>query len=459
MKITFCGAAKIVTGSCYLIEFKGIKFLVDCGMFQGRKETTRRNYLPFPFDPKEISYVFLTHAHIDHSGLIPKLVNQGFNGKIYSTSATADLTMALLEDSGHIHEMEVEHENRRRGRQGLPPRKPLYTKQQAVNCKYLFKRLTYDSLSTITKGLQVRYRDAGHILGSAIIEMYLNENGREKKIVFSGDLGQWDVPIVKNPTMIEEADYVLVESTYGDRLHSNPKERNKKLLRYCKETYARGGIVMIPVFAVERTQEILFEISKLIKKNKFPEMKVFLDSPLAIRVTNIFRRHRECFEKKIISNYKRPFKFKNLIYTKRATDSMRLNHIQEPCVILAGSGMCTAGRIRHHFKNHIWKSKNTVIFVGYQADHTLGRFIIEGAKKIKMMGIEVVVKAAIERINSFSAHSDKDELVKWMKGFKAKPKKVFIVHGEPKSQKALKDNLSSIGFKCTIPNIGDSFVL
>jgi metallo-beta-lactamase family protein len=467
VKLTFCGAAKIVTGSCYLIETKNQKILVECGMFQGKKEITRMNYMPFPFKPEEIDMLFLTHAHIDHTGLVPKLVKDGFNGKIYATSATVDLTKALLLDSGGIHESEVKHENKRRLRVGLPPREPLYNKDDAVSTYSHFHRMDYDKKYKINDELEVRFSDAGHILGSAIIELWVKEKmdkpspyltGPVRKIVFSGDLGQWDVPIIKDPTLIDEADYLLVESTYGDRLHEDRKIREQKLLEICKETYNRNGKVMIPTFAVERTQELLYVFKKLLAQNKFPkDMKIFLDSPLAIKITEIFKVHKECYDYNALFKNPSPFKFNSLEYTKNVKDSIRLNHYTKPCVIMAGSGMCTAGRIRHHIKHNIWDPKNTLLFVGYQADSTLGRYLLSGEKMVKMMGMELAVEADIRKIDGFSAHADKKELIKWVEGFAKRPRKIFIVHGEPDQQKPFRKRLQKKGFDCVIPNIDDSF--
>ena len=454
VKLTFCGAARFVTGSNYLIEANGGEYLVDCGMFQGTKETTRLNYRPFPYDPKKIKVLFLTHAHIDHSGLIPKLFRFGFKGKILATAATIDLCKIMLDDSAHLQEIDTERENRKRARKGLKPREPLYTKQDVKACLALFKKVDYDKLYDIDENVKVRYRDAGHIVGSAIIEMYVTEKGVEKKIVFSGDLGQWDVPIIKNPTLIDDADYVLIESTYGDRLHEDIGLRDDLLLKHAQETYNRGGRLMIPSFAIERTQELLYAFNKMVKNGKFPNEKIFLDSPLAIKATEVFKKHSSCcFDKEALTQYKDPFSFPNLVYSLKTSDSMKLNTLQEPCVVIAGSGMVTGGRIRHHIKHHGGDPKNEILFVGYQAKGSTGRYILEGAKRIKMMGEIVFIKAQVEKINSFSAHADYNELIRWAKGFKKKPVKMFIVHGEEQSSRALKVKLEKIGFKCSIPKL------
>lgn len=454
MKITFCGAAKIVTGSCCLVEANGKKLLVDCGMFQGKKDISRLNYEPFRFNPKEISCVLLTHAHIDHSGLLPRLVREGFRGKIITTGATADLCEIMLEDSAHIQEMDTEHENRRRLRKGLEPRRPLYTNEDARETFVLFESVKYGERISLGSGIDVCFRDAGHILGSAILEMFVDEEGKEKKLVFSGDLGQWDVPIVRDPTIIEEADYVFVESTYGDRLHENVRGRNKELFRYVKETYEKGGKLLIPSFAIERTQELIYAFKKLIMGNDFPDENIYLDSPLAIKATEVFKKHRECFDKEALTLFERPLTYPRLVYSLTAKESMKLNTLNEPCIIIAGSGMCTGGRIRHHFKHGLWDTRNTVLFVGYQANGTLGRVILDGASEVKMMGMKVIVKASVGRIGSFSAHADCGELLKWNRGFKRKPARVFVVHGEEDSSEALKSKLDAEGFNSTVPDLG-----
>ncbi len=456
MKLTFLGAARIVTGSCYLLETGKVKILVDCGMFQGRKETTRLNYLNFKFNPEEISHVLLSHAHIDHSGLLPKLRAGGFKGRIIATSATIDLCRIMLEDSAHIQEKDTGHENRRRIRQGLKTREPLYTIKDAKAVMPFFKQISYNEFYKINDNLRVCYRDAGHIIGSAIIEVYVNENSKEKKIVFSGDLGQWNVPIINDPAFIEDAEYVLLESTYGDRMHEEAKIRDELLLKHALETFKKGGRLLIPSFAIERTQELLYSFNKLIKQGNFPKEKIFLDSPLAIKATEIFKMHQDFFDEEALNKYAHPFSFPNLVYVSKVEDSVKLNTYDKPCVIIAGSGMCTGGRIRHHLKHGISNPKNRVLFVGYQAQGTTGKYILEGAKTVKMMGLRIVVKADIVKINSFSAHADSSELMKWMAGFKKKPSKVFLVHGEEKSSRALKKKLDTRGFRCSIPKLGES---
>jgi metallo-beta-lactamase family protein len=360
----------------------------------------------------------------------------------------------MLEDSAHIQVGETEQENKRRLREGLEPRVPLYTVEDVRECFPLFKRINYSEPRKINGSISVRYLDAGHILGSAFIEMFVTENGKTKKIVFSGDVGQWNNPIIKGPTLIEEADYLLIESTYGDRLHEET-DRDKLLLQYVKEAYNKGGKLMIPSFAIDRTQELLYAMNKMIRARTFPDEKVYLDSPLAMKATRVFEKHRECFGQEV-TKVPNPFEFKGLIYTEHVKDSVKLNDYNGPCVIIAGSGMCTGGRIRHHFKHGLWNKKNTVLFVGYQAEGTLGRYILEGSKKVRMMGIEVVVNADIRRIGGFSAHSDYEGLLRWAAGFKKKPKRVFVMHGEPAAAAAFKEKLEDKGFDSYVPHLGET---
>ncbi|MFH1916781.1 MAG: MBL fold metallo-hydrolase [Nanoarchaeota archaeon] len=452
MRLVFCGAAGGVTGSCFLVESYGVRFLVDCGMFQGTKDITRINYEEFPFKPRDIGFVLLTHAHIDHSGLLPKLVREGFKGSIFATPATIDLCKIMLEDSAHVQQMETEMENKRRKRQGVPEREPLYILSDVKETFPHFKKTSYHSVFSPMKGVEVEFFDAGHIIGSAIIRIRLED----KALVFSGDLGQRDVPIVRDPEQVLKADYVIMESTYGDRMHEDPIGRDELLVRIARETYAKGGRLLIPSFAVERTQELLYSMRKSFLQRKFPNEKVYLDSPLAIKATRVFERHPECYDETVNINH--PFSFKNLVMLDSTHESKMLNEKKEPYVVIAGSGMANAGRIRHHLKHGLWDPRNTVLFVGFQAKGTLGRFILEGAKKVRMMGTEIAVKAKVEKINGFSAHADQRDLLWWASGFK-KPMKVFIVHGEEKPAQALKEKLTEKGFQCKIPARQESFIL
>ncbi|MDO8553763.1 MAG: MBL fold metallo-hydrolase [Candidatus Micrarchaeota archaeon] len=459
MKLTFNGAAGIVTGSCYLLEAAGEKILIDCGMFQGTKEITRLNYEPFRFNPKEISYLLLTHTHIDHSGLIPKLVKNGFRGKIIATPPTIDLTKIMLKDSAHVNEDDTIHENARRMRLGLKPRDPLYLLADVLKSFEFFHQVKYKNPYKLTNNLTVTFHDAGHILGSSIIELLVRDAGKTTKIIFSGDLGQGGTQILDDPAIIQEADFVLVESTYGNRPREDSAIRGDLLSKEVNEAFARGGKLLIPSFAVERTQELLYYLHRLIRDGKFPAEMVFLDSPLAIEVTEVFKKYMNYFSPSLRKEFTNPFNFNQLKCLKTADESRSMNDYNKPCIIIAGSGMCNAGRIRHHLKHNIWKSQNTLLFVGYQAEGTLGRVILEGAKTVKMMGLEVAVKAKIRKIESFSSHADSTHLISWITALRNKPKKIFIVHGELESSRGLQTALNKLGFTTHVPYLGESVEL
>ncbi|MBE0585519.1 MAG: MBL fold metallo-hydrolase, partial [Desulfofustis sp.] len=369
MQITCHGAAGCVTGSCHLVETASARLLIDCGMFQGNKSLNRLNYEPFPFDPQTIDFVIVTHAHIDHCGLLPKLVKFGFNGIVYASPPTADLLPIMLADSAYIQEKDTEHENKRRVRRGDAPREPLYTIAHAEQVGNLIQVLPYNTALQVNEDVTCRLRDAGHVIGSAIVELFVKDrNGSEEKIVFSGDLGQLNAPIVEDPTTICNADHVFIETTYGDRVHITSKSRKEELYDYIQSTYRKGGKLLIPSFALERTQELLYTLSEL--KNEqadFPPMNIYLDSPLAIKITEVFEKHPDHYDEAARARTDQPFSFPGLICTPSVEESQKVNAMQEPAIVIAGSGMCTAGRIRHHLKHSIWDPKNTVLFVGYQA--------------------------------------------------------------------------------------------
>lgn len=431
MKITFLGAAKTVTGSCFFVETASTKFLVDCGMFQGYSKNNALNEEEFPFNVEELDYIFLTHAHIDHSGRIPRIYIKGFRGQIIATKATVELCAIMLPDSGHIQEYENEWTNRKRLRAGKPPVEPLYTYQDAVNCLELFRKVSYDEVIKINDEIRVRFRDAGHILGSAIIEMWINERGEEIKIVFSGDLGNKDIPILRDPSIIESADYLVIESTYGNRLHNERVDKAEYFLNLINSTIEKGGNVIIPSFAVGRTQELIYELNK--KKEVYDEKlkmlfatPVYIDSPMAISATEVFRNNLDCYDeeaREYIENGDNPLDFPGLQFTRTAEESKALNERKESSIIIAASGMCEAGRIRHHLKHNLWRKDSTIIFVGYQAEGTLGRRLLDGAKKVRLFGEEISVEARIEMIEGFSGHADKEGLLKWIERFNRKPKK------------------------------------
>jgi len=455
MQITCHGAAGFVTGSCHLVETSASRFLIDCGMYQGSKEMNRLNYEPFAFDPATIDFVINTHGHIDHCGLLPKLVKHGFKGTIYASPPTADLLPIMLQDSAFIQEKDTEHENRRRLRKGQEPRQPLYTIEDVEHTISLIQVIEYDTSMKTDDATTFRLRDAGHVIGSAIVELFIDDDGTEVKVVFSGDLGQWDVPIVEDPTYIWNGNYVFIESTYGDRIHHREEPRKSVLFDYIKRTCERGGKLLIPSFALERTQELLYTLSELKQERQdFPPVNIYLDSPLAIKITEVFINHPDHYDEEARSRTDQPFDFPGLIFTPSVDESRRVNELDEPAIVIAGSGMCNAGRIRHHLKHGIWDPRNTVLFVGYQAPGTLGRILLDGAKEIKMMGDTFVVKAEIARIGSFSAHADQHELTTWLTSFREKPKTVFLIHGEQETLESFSARLNEQGFTTRIPEKG-----
>jgi metallo-beta-lactamase family protein len=468
MKITFLGAAKTVTGSCYHIETEKYNFLVDCGMFQGSSTDDAMNHEPFPFNPGELDFVLLTHAHIDHSGRIPKLYTNGFKGSIYATKATMDLCSIMLPDSGHIQEFENEWVNRKRERAGLPPVEPLYTSQDAINCMKLFSGVKYFEEININDQVKVRFNDAGHILGSSIIELWINENGENVKLVFSGDLGNRNMPILRDPSIIEDADYLFIESTYGNRLHANVENKIDKFVEIITSTVAKGGNVVIPSFAVGRTQEIIYDLFKQLEKygdkiNALLNIPVYVDSPLAVSATQVFRNNLDCFDeeaREYIKNGDNPLDFPGLQFTQSSEESKALNEKKESMMIISASGMCEAGRIKHHLKHNLWRKESSVIFVGYQAVGTLGRRLVDGAKKVRIFGEEITVNARIEMIEGFSGHADKNGLLDWVKHFTKKPKNIFIIHGEEEVMNEFSDILKNeTGLDTIIPDRGEAFMV
>ncbi len=449
MKIKFVGAARTVTGSCYHLQTKEVQILIDCGAFQGKEEYEKRNFGPFPFKSSEIQYLLLTHAHIDHSGLIPKLVKDGFKGKILATSATVDLCGVMLLDSAHIHERDTEWENKKRIRAGKPLIKPLYTIQEVSISLASFKGVAYNETIDLGNGIRARFVDAGHIIGSSIIELWIKEDTLEKKLVFSGDLGQKDLPLIKDLTPIEAGDYVFIESTYGNRKHKGIKETVDEFTQAIAESLQKGGNVIIPAFAVGRTQDILYILNQLSRDGEINHLQVFVDSPMAVQATRITLKHPECLDKEtleLIEKKQFPRSTLTLKFTESVEDSMDINKIKKQAIIISSSGMCEAGRIRHHLKHNLWRSECSVIFVGFQAEGTLGRRIVDGAKEVKIFGEEVAVNARIYTIGGLSAHADRDELIEWLSKFKKKPQRVFVVHGEEETSlsfaKTIQDKLN-----------------
>ena len=434
MKLYFIGADHEVTGSCHYVEACGKRFLVDCGMEQG-KDVFENVEIPVP--ASQIDYVLLTHAHIDHSGLLPLLFKNGFRGEIISTFATSDLCSIMLRDSAHIQEFEAEWRNRKGRRAGKEEFVPLYTMDDALGAVELFHPCDYNQKIELTEGISIRFTDVGHLLGSASIEIWITEDGVSKKIVFSGDIGNTNQPLIKDPEYLSEADYVVMESTYGDRTHGERPDYVTELANIIQETFDRGGNVVIPAFAVGRTQEMLYFIREIKEKGLVTGhgcFKVFVDSPLAIEATNVFNKNfRACFDEdamKLINAGINPIKFDGLNLAVSSDESRAINFDMEPKVIISASGMCDAGRIKHHLKHNLWRKECTVLFVGYQGAGTLGRALTEGANYVKLFGETIEVQAEIRKLSGISGHADKNGLLEWVNHFTQKPQKVFVVHGE-----------------------------
>lgn len=468
MKIQFCGASTGVTGSCHLITTDKHKILLDCGQFQGGKAQEALNYEEFPFDPAEIDLLILSHAHIDHCGRIPLLVKRGFKGDIYCTDATADLLDVMLKDSGYIHEKEAEWKNRKNERAGRAMVEPLYTYNDAVDSLKFVKPILYDQLVELNDQMNMVFNDAGHILGSAITELWIKEDDNVSKLVFSGDLGVMDRPILRNPTIIKKADYVIMETTYGNRLHPKNSMDVKKLMDIIRKTAKRGGTTVIPSFAVGRTQELIYELNRVYDSDSeyrkdFEDIMVYVDSPMATTATEVFKKNAQVFDeetKEFIMKGDNPLDFKNLKFTRTSEESVWLNTNNEPKVIISASGMCEAGRIRHHLKHNLWNSKSSIIFVGYQAEGTLGKLLVEGAEEVTLFGEKIKVNAEIYNLEGFSGHADRDGLLGWLKGFQKEPKHIFLVHGESQAKEDFADTVKSkLGYEPVVVRGNSEFVL
>lgn len=464
MQLSFLGAAQMVTGSNYLITTKNHNIIIDCGMFQGNKETEKMNFRELPYDPTSIDIMILTHAHIDHSGRIPKLVKDGFRGRILSTKATYDLCGIMLLDSAKIQESDAEWDNKKRQRAGQSLIEPLYTSEDAEQSLKYFEPYLYNQRVDINGEISIRFKDAGHILGSSILEIWITEEGKTTKLVFSGDLGMPNRPIIKDPEYIEDADYLILESTYGDTFHPPLKESAQQMIDIINKTAKRGGTVLIPSFAVGRTQELIYELNEYYEYSKVEEyMKVpiYIDSPMAVNATEVFQKNSGTFDQAtqdLILSGDNPFAFSNLHYIKSQEESMALNKSNYPKVIISASGMATAGRIRHHLKHNLWDPKNSLIFVGYQAEGTLGRILLDGVKRVKLLGEEVNVALEIYDLEGFSGHADQRVLLDWLNNFTKKPKKVFLVHGEIEASTALANEIENkFNIKTIIPTLGSSY--
>jgi len=437
MKITlqFLGGAQNVTGSRYLLRANGTNLLIDCGLYQER-QFRERNWDAFPIPAGEVDAVLLTHAHVDHCGWLPRLVKQGFRGKVYCTTATAEIVQIVLLDSGYLQEEDAAYKkkrHKREGREGPYPVEPLYTVEDAEACAGIYAPVRYKQTTEITEGITATFFDAGHILGAAMIKVKIEKNGERRSILFSGDVGRCNKPILRDPHIFQEADYILVESTYGDRVHEDVEDVKGRLAEVVNDTCEAGGNIVIPSFAIERSQELLYYLNELLREEKIPNLQAFLDSPMAIRVTEVFKNHPEMFDeemKQLIKNGESPFKFPGLTMSRTTNESKAINEIAETIIIIAGSGMCTGGRIKHHLVNNISRPESTILFVGYQAAGTLGRHILEKPDQVRILGEKRRIEARIERIHGFSAHADRDELYEWLSGLENHPRNLFLVHGE-----------------------------
>jgi len=464
-RLGFLGAAQNVTGSCHLLESNGTRILVDCGLYQER-QFKMRNWDPFPVPPDSIDAVLLTHAHLDHCGLLPKLVREGFKGRVYCTDATAEIARIILLDSAKLQEEDAEFKrkrHKREGRKGPYPEVPLYTAADADTCCPFFSPVKYKQPIRIGDALEATFYDAGHILGSSIIKVRVGLNGRERTILFSGDIGRPNRPIIRDPTLFDEADYVLIESTYGDRIHQGLEYTKKMIADVVNSTIKAGGNIIVPSFALERSQDILYYINELLLEDAIPHLMVLLDSPMAASITKVFQHHPELFDEEMtefLRLHESPFNFPGLKMLATTQESQAVNRIKGTVMVIAGSGMCTGGRIKHHLANNIAHRESTIMFVGYQAIGTLGRRIVNGEKKVRIHGQEYPVKARVVEITGFSAHADRDELFQWLSVIKKPPRKLFVVHGEPESAQHFAAFLrQKTGWDVTVPAYQDQFIL
>jgi metallo-beta-lactamase family protein len=467
MELEFWGAAQTVTGSMHLLKVNGHNILLDCGLYHGpRKEAFERNR-NFPFDITEIDVLIVSHAHIDHTGNIPTLVKQGYQGPIWATAATRDLCAIMLRDSAYIQESDVKYVNKRRARQGKTLFEPLYTQEDALEALTLFQSVGYNRLFEPVPAVQVHYRDAGHVLGSASVTLDIDDNGKHKRLVFSGDIGRKNLPILRDPQPVDKADFIIMESTYGQRFHESPGKARSDLKEAVLEAVDKNGKVIIPSFAVGRTQEIVYALHQLLEEDEIPSIDVFVDSPLAVNATEIFRLHPEVYDRETIdflaeTNSHDPFGFEGVKYIRSVEESKALNDYQQPAVIISASGMCESGRILHHLKNNITDKRNTVLFVGYQAENTLGRKILEGQPVVPIFGEEYEVKAKVLKIEGYSAHADHNGLLAWLRAAQERgnPQQLFLVHGEVESANALAEAAREQGIpKVYVPERGQGFEL
>lgn len=463
MKIQFIGAAQTVTGSMHFLQVNGKKILLECGFYQGKRaESTRINKNFEFFHPAEIDALVLSHAHIDHSGNLPNLVKQGYSGPIYTTPATRDLAGIMLADSGKIQEQDAAFLNRKLAQKHEPPIEPIYNMEDALAVMPLFVSVSYHRETVVADGVKLTFLDAGHILGSALVQLQINEDGKEKIVLFTGDLGRKGLPILRNPEPVQDADLLIIESTYGGKLHEPIQGMESKLAEVILRTIKRGGKVIIPAFSVERTQEITYTLHRLFENKTLPRIPVFVDSPLSVNATEVFRLHPECFNKeifKMVLEHEDPFGFEYINYIRTVEDSKKLNDIHEQIVIISASGMCESGRILHHLANNVNDPRNTILIVGYQAQDTLGRRILEHQPVIRIFGDEYPLKAEVVEMQSFSAHADHNDLMEFTSQLdKKRLQNIFLVHGEVPEQEAFTQSLSQAGYKnIASPKRGDVF--
>jgi metallo-beta-lactamase family protein len=462
MKITFYGATRTVTGSMYVIEVGGKKLLLECGIHQGPRDKSEQQNQKLPFDPAQIDAMILSHAHLDHSGNIPTLVKQGFTGDISMTSATRDLLGLMLRDSARIQETDAVFVNKKRQREGLPPKQPLYTMTDAEKALDSFVSYSYERPFVPMPGIKAIFHDAGHILGSAMVELELTENGKTKKFFFTGDLGRKALPIIRDPYQPDGADYLMMESTYGDRLHNPIEQSIQKLQDLVSQVFQRRGKLIIPAFSLGRTQEIVYELHKMFEANTLPRVPIYVDSPLSTNVTGIFKLHPECFDaetRAMVTEHLDPFGFGRLTYVTNSEDSKKLNSLKEPAIIISASGMCEAGRILHHLRNSVGDPRNAVLIVGFQAEGTLGRKLVEKWPSVRIFGEEHQVKAQVEVLNGFSAHADKNELLGFVQQAKGGFGQVILIHGEEKQSLIFAQGLKDLNYKVEVPVAGQSMEL
>jgi len=454
------GASQGVTGSRYLIEKDGTSLLVDCGLYQER-EFLHRNWEPFRCSPKKLRAVLLTHAHLDHCGMLPRLVNQGFRGKVICTPATADIAKIILLDSAKIQEEDAAYKKKRHERErrkGPYPEVPLYTIADAEACSRLFEPVEYNRPVEVAEGIEATFHDAGHVLGSSMIRLRFSGDGEKRSIVFSGDIGRWDRPMLGDPNVFRHTDYIVMESTYGDRRHKGTEDISGKLAEIVNGAFTAGGNIIVPSFALQRAQEILYYLNTLLMQKRIPPLEVFLDSPMAAKITQVYKRYGELFDedmKKLLHENHSPFDFPGLRVVETVEESKTLNGIKGTIMIIAGSGMATGGRIKHHLANNISRPEATVMFVGYQAAGTLGRLILNGAENVRIHGNQYPVRAQITHVQGLSAHADQDELLKWISMLSAHPKHVFITHGEKNSAEEFSKILHErTGYETSVPSYG-----